>query len=86
MKCLIFHANEKTFRDRGSGFVVVLWSFALVVKKRKTRRRKVKAETIPVEKENWKDKVPFKYIFNIFNISGLVCGLVYPIKSYNHDP
>ena len=37
----------------------------------KKKKRKVKAETTPVEKENWKDNKPFKYIFAIFNISGL---------------
>ena len=42
-----------------------------MVKKRKRRKRKVKTETITVEPENWKDKAPFKYFFNIFNISGL---------------
>ena len=42
-----------------------------MVKKRKARRRKVKAEIIPVEKETWKDKAPFKYFFAIFNLSGL---------------
>ena len=39
--------------------------------KRKIRKRKIRAKTIPVEKENWKNKAPFKYIFAIFNISGV---------------